>query len=176
MSLGFVDFHQPSLKIMAPPKKFGPGTTLEDVIAHCRKQKKDTKSTSSLSTATVSKGATTTAVSNAKKRKAAPKKAPGGVVNASLSSAAESEGKAMIDGAVEVKPELQELKGVANFTEEKDLFLCKAFINVTSDSTVGCNQKGDTFLSKVHKIMYKLYDKQPEVVIPGRCPVESLKN
>jgi hypothetical protein len=170
---------------MPPKKVLGPGTKFEDLLAANKAEsQRKTKGTAKAAATTVSTDASTQAAAKPSKKakgaaKGAAKKAPAKVIKASISSVAEQQETALVAvhaPPVVVKPELQELKAATNFTDEEDLFLCRAFVNVSTDSTVGCNQKVDVFWSKVHAKMYELYHDQAEVVIPGTRPAESLKN
>jgi hypothetical protein len=165
---------------MPPKKVLGPGTKFEDLLAANKALNQKKSTGSAKAAATISTDASTQAAAKPKKQgKTAAKKASAKVIKASLSAVAEKEGMAMVAEhapPVVVKPELQELKASTKFTEEEDFFLCKAFVNVSTDSTVGCNQKAEIFWNNVKERMYEMYDEQAEVVIPGRRHSESLKN
>ena len=44
-----------------------------------------------------------------------------------------------------------------NWTNEEDVFFCRAFINISQDSCVGNDQSADTFHQRVHKKFCELY-------------------
>ena len=67
-----------------------------------------------------------------------------------------------------MKVESPALSAAAKFTEQEDVYLCKAFVNCSSDPIVGVNQKGDTFWKKVHEKMYALYNEEADVVVQER--------
>ena len=50
------------------------------------------------------------------------------------------------------------------WTDEEDLALCKAYVNITADPSIGTKQKGDAFWMRVQKKMYELYESESEVV------------
>ena len=62
------------------------------------------------------------------------------------------------------------------FTEEEDLFICKAFVNCTTDSIRGADQKGDDFWKRVHTKFYLLYDEEAEVAIEKKWSWKSVRN
>ena len=66
--------------------------------------------------------------------------------------------------AVEVKPEPgTKEKKRRMWTEEEDKAACTAYVNVSTDPTVGAQQKGETFWKRVQKQMYELYNGSAEV-------------
>ena len=54
-----------------------------------------------------------------------------------------------------------------NYTTEEDLFICKAFVSVSTDPTHGTNQKGDDFWSKVAVKFADLQATESEVEVVG---------
>ena len=62
------------------------------------------------------------------------------------------------------------------FTEEEDLFICKAFVNCTTDSIRGADQKGDDFWKRVHEKLYVLYNEEAEVAIEKKWSWKSVRN
>ena len=62
------------------------------------------------------------------------------------------------------------------FTDEEDLYICKAFINCTTDSIRGADQKGDDFWKKVHKKFYYLYNEEAEVAVDMKWTWKSVRN
>ena len=50
------------------------------------------------------------------------------------------------------------------WTDEEDLALCKACVNITTDPSVGTNLKGDAFWMRVQKKLCELYESESEVV------------
>ena len=84
------------------------------------------------------KSAAKSAAKGAKKGNTSKKKAPGKVVAAAKQTVAE------LDGKVYVKAEPETVTG-GNYTSDKDLYLCKAWVSVSTDPIKGANQKGETF-------------------------------
>lgn len=64
----------------------------------------------------------------------------------------------------------------ANFSKEEDLFICKAWINVTTDPTVGSGQTGKVFWQRVHEQYNKLYEQEAEVVVTAGRSWESVRD
>jgi hypothetical protein len=58
-------------------------------------------------------------------------------------------------------------KKVPNFYPEEDLFLCRAFVNVSENPIKGNNQKTDTFWTSIHEHFAKLYDEETEDKVEG---------
>ena len=54
------------------------------------------------------------------------------------------------------------------WTDEEDLALCKAYVNITTDPSIGTKQKGDAFWMRVQKKLYELYESDAEVVATGK--------
>lgn len=52
-----------------------------------------------------------------------------------------------------------------NFTSEEDLFLCKAYVNVSTDPTVGTGQKGATFWDRVQEKFTSIVEEESEVKV-----------
>ena len=75
-----------------------------------------------------------------------------------------------------VKADPDAIKGVRRWTDEEDLFLCRAFVNVSQDSADGANQKGSDFWKKVYSKMYILYDEEAEVKSTTKWTWESVRN
>ena len=94
-----------------------------------------------------------------KGKAAKPKKAPAAVAAAAKQAVAE------VDGQVYVKAE-PEVPAGGNYTSDEDLYLCKAYVSVSTDPIVGANQKGETFWKAVHKKMYKVYSEDALKQIP----------
>ena len=103
------------------------------------------------------------------KKKDASKKAPAKVAAAAKTAVAE------VDGKVYVKAEAELTTG-GNYTEEEDLYLCKAWVSVSTDPIKGANQKGETFWKSVHEKMYLIYSEEAEVVCLTKRSWESVKN
>ena len=59
------------------------------------------------------------------------------------------------------------IRGKKNYTEEEDLFLCRAYVSVSTDPTVGTNQKGEDFWNKVALKVSDLKNTESEVQIVG---------
>ena len=64
-----------------------------------------------------------------------------------------------------VKLEPSDLKGTGKFTDEEDLFICKAHVSCSTDPIVGAEQKGEKFWKSVHEKTYVLCDDEAEVVV-----------
>ena len=62
------------------------------------------------------------------------------------------------------------------YTEEEDLFACKAYVNVSNDPCVGAFQKGDVFWKRVHEKMYLMIEEDDEITIVGQRTWESVRN
>ena len=54
------------------------------------------------------------------------------------------------------------------WTDEEDLALCKAYVNITTDPSIGTKQKGDAFWMRIQKKLYELYGSDAEVVATGK--------
>ena len=80
------------------------------------------------------------------------------VVAAKRSIANEEANKAL---PVKVKQETVSKRRM--WTDEEDLALCKAYVNITTDPCVGSKQKGDAFWMRVQKKMYEFYEEDAEV-------------
>ena len=95
--------------------------------------------------------------------KAKPKKKASGKVVSKAQDAVvlEAGGKAYI------KADPDAMKS-NRFTEEEDVFISRAFVNCTSDATIGANQKGDDFWKKVHKKFYAIYNEGAEVAVDAK--------
>ena len=78
-------------------------------------------------------------------------------------------------GKAYVKAEPEAMKS-NRFTEEEDTFICRAFVNCTTDATIGANQKGDDFWKKVHKKFYAIYNEEAEVAVDAKWSWESVRN
>ena len=64
-----------------------------------------------------------------------------------------------------------------NFTSEEDVFLCRAFVNVSTNSAVGADQKGVEFWRKVRDVFTELYKENSEVQVDeAPRPANSLEN
>ena len=86
------------------------------------------------------------------KKKANPKakkKAPSKVTKAAKQQVVEEAGK------VYIKPD-PELKPGGHFTEEEDIYICKAWVSCTTDAIVGAQQKGEKFFKSVSKTILGL--------------------
>ena len=120
------------------------------------------------------------AVAPPKKAQPKPKKPTKEQVDDAKKKTAEREAEkgAPEEVAVAVKPEPGTKKGKNKgkkkgkkkkgkrrlWTDEEDLALSRAYVNVTVDPTVGAQQKGEDFWKKVHEKMYELYNGSAEVV------------
>ena len=62
------------------------------------------------------------------------------------------------------------------FTEDEDMFICKAFVNCTTDSIRGADQKGDDSWKRVHEKFYILYNEEAEVAIDKKWSWKSVRN
>ena len=49
------------------------------------------------------------------------------------------------------------------FTEDEDISICKAWVNISEDPVVGADQKKDQFWARVHQKMYQIYNEDVEV-------------
>lgn len=54
-----------------------------------------------------------------------------------------------------------------NFSNDEDLFICKAFVNVSTDPTVGTGQKGKDFWDKVQAKFREIQTEEAEVEVVG---------
>jgi len=54
-----------------------------------------------------------------------------------------------------------------NFSNDEDLFICKAFVNVSTDPTVGTAQKGKDFWDKVQAKFREIQAEEAEVEVVG---------
>ena len=78
-------------------------------------------------------------------------------------------------GKVYIKPE-PELKAGGHFTEEEDIYICKAWVSGTTDPIVGAQQKGEKLFKSVHEKMYLLYNEGAEVAIQNQRAWDSIRN
>jgi len=65
----------------------------------------------------------------------------------------------------------------ANFTAEEDVFLCRAYVNVSLDPAVGTDQSAETFWKKVKDKFTSLYKEESEILFeeaPPRPPASLL--
>ena len=69
-----------------------------------------------------------------------------------------------------VKADPDALKGPTIFTEDKDLFLTRAFVNASENAVDGANQKGNSFWKEVHEKMCQLYDAEADVAVQKKWP------
>ena len=102
------------------------------------------------------------------KKKTAPKSVSKAVSAANKSVASKTAGEAY----VKVEGEATSNR----FTEDEDLFICKAFVNCTTDSIRGADQKGDDFWKRVHEKFYLLYNEEAEVTIEKKWSWKSVRN
>ena len=97
------------------------------------------------------------------------KKAPASVAKAAKNQVVEEAGK------VYIKPEA-DFKPGGHFTEEEDIYICKAWVSCTTDPIIGAQQKGEKFYKSVHEKMYILYNEGAEVAIQNQRPWDSIRN
>ena len=88
------------------------------------------------------------------------KKASAKQIAAAKAATAASEAKKQ--PAVKVKTEAMPKRRL--WTDEEDIALSKAYVNITTDPSVGTKQKGDAFWMRVHKKMCDLHESEAEVV------------
>ena len=115
---------------------------------------------------TTSSNKVATSSSNNKAAKASTKPTKKQVDDAKKKTAEEEAKKGAPEEAkaVEVKPEPgTKEKKRRMWTEEEDKAACTAYVNVSTDPTVGAQQKGETFWKRVQKQMYELYNGSAEV-------------
>ena len=62
------------------------------------------------------------------------------------------------------------------FTDEEDVYICKAFMSCTTNSIRGADQKGDEFWQQVHTKFYLLYNEEVEVAIGKKWTWKSVRN
>ena len=104
-----------------------------------------------------------------KKKAKAKKKAPSKVTKAAKQQVVEEAGKVYIKAD-------PELKAGGHFTEEEDIYICKAWVSCTTDPIVGAQQKGEKFFKSVHEKMYLLYNEGAEVAIQNTRAWDSIRN
>ena len=112
---------------------------------------------------------------NSKKGKGPTKKAPAAP---KTSGKATSKAKQQVvdeaGGQVYVKAEIK--SGAGNFTDEEDIYLCKAWVSCSTDPVIGAEQKGEKFWKNVHDKMYSLYNEEAEVAMQTKRPWDSIRN
>ena len=63
------------------------------------------------------------------------------------------------------------------FTEDEDIAICKAWVNISVDSITGANQKGDHFWARVHSKFNQIHAEEAEVVVKGKgWPIKSVQD
>ena len=103
------------------------------------------------------------------KAKGKAKKATAKEVSKAQEDLVEEDNNKVFDNAVVVKP-------TKCYTEEEDLFLCKAVVNVSTDPCVGVFQKGDVYWKRVHEKMYFMIDEDEDITIATKRPWQSVRN
>ena len=93
--------------------------------------------------------------------------------------------KAVVEKQVATKPPLPpqakvKTEAVAKrrvFTEDEDICICKAWVNISEDPVVGADQKKDQFWARIHQKMYQIYNKDVEVKVDDKkWPIHSIQD
>ena len=103
------------------------------------------------------------------KAKGKAKKATAKEVSKAQEDLVEEDNNKVFGNAVVVKP-------TKCYTEEEDLFLCKAVVNVSTDPCTGANQKGDVYWKRVHEKMYFMIVEDEDITIAAKRAWQSVRN
>ena len=74
------------------------------------------------------------------------------------------------------KEEGEERQPIRNFTSLEDVFLLKAYVEVTLNPIKSCRQTANNFWSQVHDEFHKLMEEDPYTSCSGKRNADSLRN